>query len=67
MKFASRTMPLKAGARANTPPLEANKIKYYEDKPSACCGELHPGQAKNRFRFDFGSRDNPDRFCDEKH
>ena len=34
-------MPLKAGARVNTPPLEANKIKSYADTPSACCGELH--------------------------
>ncbi len=37
----SRTMPLKAGARVNTPPLEAikNKIKYRY--PAACGGELH--------------------------
>jgi hypothetical protein len=41
MKFSSRTMPLKAGARVNTPPLEANKRKSYADTPSACCGELH--------------------------
>ncbi len=41
MKFYSRTMPLKAGARVNTPPLEANKIKSYADTPSACSGELH--------------------------
>jgi len=34
-------MLLKAGARVNTPPLEANKIKSYADTPSACCGELH--------------------------
>jgi len=34
-------MPLKAGARINTPLLEANKIKSYEDTPSTCCGELH--------------------------
>jgi hypothetical protein len=34
-------MPLKAGARVNTPPLEAIKKKTYEDTPSDCGGELH--------------------------
>jgi hypothetical protein len=34
-------MPLKAGARVNTPPLEAIKQKTYEDTPSACSGKLH--------------------------
>ena len=35
------TAGLKAGARVNTLPLEANKIKSYADTPSACCGEHH--------------------------
>jgi len=53
LKFISRTMPLKAGARVNTPPLESNRIKSYADTPSACCGELHCNPAHKNLKRNF--------------